>query len=235
MPLILPLCAQVIIAGAGGAAHLPGMVAAMTPLPVIGVPCTPAGCHLDGVDALLSIAQMPRGVPVATVAVGNATNAGALAWLTAFTHSQRSSSSSSPLDEGQVLVLELSAGTVCMCADMVCPAMCIFADSGTHPRCSHARARVCKFAVHPTTAYDRRRKFWCIAGLLAVRMLGVKDPAMVRSMSTFQESQKALVERKARQLEDVGWEAYLEQIAPAKAAEKPAAKKEKSDKVHWVR
>lgn len=68
---------QVIIAGAGGAAHLPGMVAAMTPLPVIGVPCTPAGCHLDGVDALLSIAQMPRGVPVATVAVGNATNAGA--------------------------------------------------------------------------------------------------------------------------------------------------------------
>lgn len=70
---------QVIIAGAGGAAHLPGMVAAMTPLPVIGVPVKPAGAHLDGVDALLSIVQMPRGVPVATVAIGNAANAGLLA------------------------------------------------------------------------------------------------------------------------------------------------------------
>ncbi len=67
----------VIIAGAGGAAHLPGMLAAVTPLPVIGVPviATP----LAGVDALLSIAQMPAGVPVATVAVGNARNAGLLA------------------------------------------------------------------------------------------------------------------------------------------------------------
>lgn len=70
---------QVIIAGAGGAAHLPGMVAAMTPLPVIGVPVKPPGYGLDGVDALLSIVQMPKGVPVATVAIGNAANAGLLA------------------------------------------------------------------------------------------------------------------------------------------------------------
>jgi phosphoribosylaminoimidazole carboxylase PurE protein len=70
---------QVIIAGAGGAAHLPGMVAALTPLPVVGVPVKPAGAYLDGVDALLSICQMPKGVPVATVAIGNAANAGLLA------------------------------------------------------------------------------------------------------------------------------------------------------------
>lgn len=68
---------QVIIAGAGGAAHLPGMVAAITSLPVIGVP-VPIG-HLQGQDALLSIVQMPKGVPVATVAIGNAWNAGILA------------------------------------------------------------------------------------------------------------------------------------------------------------
>jgi phosphoribosylaminoimidazole carboxylase PurE protein len=68
---------QVIIAGAGGAAHLPGMIAAHTPLPVIGVP-VPMG-HLEGQDALLSIVQMPKGVPVATVAIGNAYNAGILA------------------------------------------------------------------------------------------------------------------------------------------------------------
>ncbi|KAF3452321.1 hypothetical protein FNV43_RR02754 [Rhamnella rubrinervis] len=68
---------QVIIAGAGGAAHLPGMVAALTPLPVIGVPVRATA--LDGVDSLLSIVQMPRGIPVATVAVNNATNAGLLA------------------------------------------------------------------------------------------------------------------------------------------------------------
>ncbi|KAG7878480.1 hypothetical protein KL937_003722 [Ogataea polymorpha] len=66
-----------IIAGAGGAAHLPGMVAAMTPLPVIGVPVK--GSTLDGVDSLYSIVQMPRGVPVATVAINNATNAALLA------------------------------------------------------------------------------------------------------------------------------------------------------------
>ncbi|KAL3849919.1 hypothetical protein ACJIZ3_011801 [Penstemon smallii] len=68
---------QVIIAGAGGAAHLPGMVAALTPLPVIGVPVLAS--TLDGLDSLLSIVQMPRGVPVATVAINNATNAGLLA------------------------------------------------------------------------------------------------------------------------------------------------------------
>jgi 5-(carboxyamino)imidazole ribonucleotide mutase len=68
---------RVIIAGAGGAAHLPGMVAAATVLPVIGVPVPLK--HLDGVDSLLSIAQMPAGVPVATVSVGGARNAGLLA------------------------------------------------------------------------------------------------------------------------------------------------------------
>ena len=67
----------VIIAGAGGAAHLPGMLAAVTPLPVIGVPVPLK--YLDGMDSLLSIVQMPAGVPVATVAVGNARNAGLLA------------------------------------------------------------------------------------------------------------------------------------------------------------
>ena len=68
---------SVIIAGAGGAAHLPGMLAAVTPLPVIGVPVPLK--HLDGMDSLLSIVQMPAGVPVATVAVGGARNAGLLA------------------------------------------------------------------------------------------------------------------------------------------------------------
>lgn len=68
---------KVLIAGAGGAAHLPGMLAAHTPLPVIGVP-VPIG-NLQGVDALLSIVQMPAGVPVATVAIGQARNAGLLA------------------------------------------------------------------------------------------------------------------------------------------------------------
>jgi 5-(carboxyamino)imidazole ribonucleotide mutase len=68
---------RVIIAGAGGAAHLPGMLAAVTPLPVIGVPVPLA--HLDGMDSLLSVVQMPSGVPVATVAIGGARNAGLLA------------------------------------------------------------------------------------------------------------------------------------------------------------
>jgi 5-(carboxyamino)imidazole ribonucleotide mutase len=68
---------KVIVAGAGGAAHLPGMLAAKTALPVIGVPIPTK--HLGGLDSLLSIVQMPRGVPVATVAIGNATNAGLLA------------------------------------------------------------------------------------------------------------------------------------------------------------
>jgi 5-(carboxyamino)imidazole ribonucleotide mutase len=68
---------EVIVAGAGGAAHLPGMVAAATPLPVIGVPVPLA--KLDGLDSLLSIVQMPAGVPVATVSIGGARNAGLLA------------------------------------------------------------------------------------------------------------------------------------------------------------
>ena len=68
---------KVIIAGAGGAAHLPGMVAALTPLPVIGVPVSSR--QLQGLDSLYSIVQMPRGIPVATVAIGNAQNAGLLA------------------------------------------------------------------------------------------------------------------------------------------------------------
>jgi len=68
---------RVIIAGAGGAAHLPGMLASVTPLPVVGVPVPLR--HLDGMDSLLSIVQMPAGVPVATVSVGGARNAGLLA------------------------------------------------------------------------------------------------------------------------------------------------------------
>ncbi|MBH0129662.1 5-(carboxyamino)imidazole ribonucleotide mutase [Salinibacterium sp. NK8237] len=68
---------QVIIAGAGGAAHLPGMVASVTTLPVVGVPVPLA--KLDGLDSLLSIVQMPAGIPVATVSIGGATNAGLLA------------------------------------------------------------------------------------------------------------------------------------------------------------
>jgi len=68
---------EVIVAGAGGAAHLPGMVASATPLPVIGVPVPLA--RLDGLDSLLSIVQMPAGVPVATVSIGGAKNAGLLA------------------------------------------------------------------------------------------------------------------------------------------------------------
>jgi 5-(carboxyamino)imidazole ribonucleotide mutase len=68
---------RVIIAGAGGAAHLPGMTASLTSLPVIGVPVPLA--YLDGIDSLLSIVQMPAGIPVATVGIGNARNAGLLA------------------------------------------------------------------------------------------------------------------------------------------------------------
>jgi len=68
---------KVVIAGAGGAAHLPGMMAAITPLPVIGVPVPSQ--YLQGVDSLYSIVQMPGGIPVATVAIGNAKNAGLLA------------------------------------------------------------------------------------------------------------------------------------------------------------
>jgi len=75
---------KVLIAGAGGAAHLPGMLAAHTPLPVIGVPV--ATTTLNGLDALLSIVQMPRGVPVATVAIGAGANAGLLAVQILATH-----------------------------------------------------------------------------------------------------------------------------------------------------
>lgn len=75
---------RVIIAGAGGAAHLPGMVASLTTLPVIGVPV--ATTHLGGEDSLLSIVQMPGGVPVATVGIGNARNAGLLAARILGTH-----------------------------------------------------------------------------------------------------------------------------------------------------
>ncbi len=75
---------KVIIAGAGGAAHLPGMVASLTPLPVIGVPV--AVTKLQGIDALYSIVQMPKGIPVATVAIDNSTNAGLLAVQILATH-----------------------------------------------------------------------------------------------------------------------------------------------------
>jgi phosphoribosylaminoimidazole carboxylase len=109
---------RTIIAGAGGAAHLPGMVAALTPLPVIGVPI-PIG-PLDGQDALLSIVQMPRGIPVATVAIGNATN----------------------------------------------------------------------------------------AGLLAARIVGASDPAVLRRMLAYQESLEASVMEKVARLDEVGWENY---------------------------
>jgi 5-(carboxyamino)imidazole ribonucleotide mutase len=75
---------KVIIAGAGGAAHLPGMVAALSPLPVIGVPVVSK--YLNGLDSLYSIVQMPKGIPVATVAIGNADNAGLLAIQILATH-----------------------------------------------------------------------------------------------------------------------------------------------------
>ena len=109
---------EVIIAGAGGAAHLPGMVAAITPLPVVGVPVKSS--TLSGNDSLLSIVQMPKGVPVATVAIHNAAN----------------------------------------------------------------------------------------AGLLAVRMLGMSDPALLTAMAQFMEEQEAEVLGKAEKLEAVGYKAY---------------------------
>jgi 5-(carboxyamino)imidazole ribonucleotide mutase len=77
---------QIIIAGAGGAAHLPGMVASLTPLPIIGVPVPTR--HLQGLDSLYSIVQMPAGIPVATVAIGNAKNAGLLAIQILAIHNQ---------------------------------------------------------------------------------------------------------------------------------------------------
>jgi 5-(carboxyamino)imidazole ribonucleotide mutase len=77
---------RVIIAGAGGAAHLPGMLASVTPLPVVGVPVPLS--HLDGMDSLLSIVQMPAGVPVATVSIAGARNAGLLAVRILATHDE---------------------------------------------------------------------------------------------------------------------------------------------------
>lgn len=111
---------KVIIAGAGGAAHLPGMVASMTPLPVIGVPVIPKGAALEGVDSLLSIVQMPKGIPVATVAIQNAAN----------------------------------------------------------------------------------------AGLLAARIVGTSDPAVLDKMQAYQEGLKSMVEAKAARLEEEGWMNY---------------------------
>ncbi len=93
---------RVIVAGAGGAAHLPGMLAAVTPLPVVGVPVPLA--HLDGLDSLLSIVQMPAGVPVATVSVGGARNAGLLA-------ARILASGTDPLAEGlRARMVEFQAG-----------------------------------------------------------------------------------------------------------------------------
>lgn len=112
---------SVIIAGAGGAAHLPGMVAAVTSLPVIGVPVRSS--NLQGLDSLLSIVQMPGGVPVATVAINGARN----------------------------------------------------------------------------------------AGLLAVSMLGIKDPALREQLDQFKADLRATVEDKAARLEAQGWQAYLEE------------------------
>ncbi|MFO8065332.1 MAG: 5-(carboxyamino)imidazole ribonucleotide mutase [Spirochaetia bacterium] len=112
-----------IIAGAGGAAHLPGMVASLTPLPVIGVPVKTKA--LSGVDSLLSIVQMPKGVPVATVAINNARN----------------------------------------------------------------------------------------AGLLAVRICALNDPALSRRLAEFMERQRVSVEETASELERSGWRAFLEEAA----------------------
>lgn len=97
---------RVIIAGAGGAAHLPGMVAAMTPLPVIGVPVKTS--TLSGVDSLHSIVQMPRGVPVATVGIGNATNAGLLAVRMLGSGSAGSGDGREPAPEPRALLRAMS-------------------------------------------------------------------------------------------------------------------------------
>jgi 5-(carboxyamino)imidazole ribonucleotide mutase len=101
---------KVLIAGAGGAAHLPGMLAASTTLPVIGVPVALA--RLDGLDSLLSIVQMPRGVPVATVAINGAANAGLLALRVLAT------SSESLCDQLETYRQELSAEALNQDADL---------------------------------------------------------------------------------------------------------------------
>jgi 5-(carboxyamino)imidazole ribonucleotide mutase len=101
---------KVLIAGAGGAAHLPGMLASVTPLPVIGVPVPLK--YLDGMDSLLSIVQMPAGVPVATVSIGNARNAGLLAVRILAAHDELLLARMSAFQEGLAELARAKGGTV---------------------------------------------------------------------------------------------------------------------------
>jgi 5-(carboxyamino)imidazole ribonucleotide mutase len=101
---------KVLIAGAGGAAHLPGMLAAVTPLPVIGVPVPLK--YLDGMDSLLSIVQMPAGVPVATVSIGNARNAGLLAVRILATHDEKLLDRMTAFQEGLAELARAKGSTV---------------------------------------------------------------------------------------------------------------------------
>lgn len=101
---------KVLIAGAGGAAHLPGMLAAVTPLPVIGVPVPLK--YLDGLDSLLSIVQMPAGVPVATVSIGNARNAGLLAVRILAAHDEKLLDRMTAFQEGLAELARAKGSTV---------------------------------------------------------------------------------------------------------------------------
>ena len=101
---------KVLIAGAGGAAHLPGMLASVTPLPVIGVPVPLK--YLDGMDSLLSIVQMPAGVPVATVSIGNARNAGLLAVRILAAHDELLLARMSAFQEGLAELARAKGSTV---------------------------------------------------------------------------------------------------------------------------
>jgi 5-(carboxyamino)imidazole ribonucleotide mutase len=101
---------KVLIAGAGGAAHLPGMLAAVTPLPVIGVPVPLK--YLDGMDSLLSIVQMPAGVPVATVSIGNARNAGLLAIRILAAHDEKLLDRMTAFQEGLAELARAKGSTV---------------------------------------------------------------------------------------------------------------------------
>jgi 5-(carboxyamino)imidazole ribonucleotide mutase len=101
---------KVLIAGAGGAAHLPGMLAAVTPLPVIGVPVPLK--YLDGMDSLLSIVQMPAGVPVATVSIGNARNAGLLAVRILAAHDEKLLDRMTAFQEGLAELARAKGSTV---------------------------------------------------------------------------------------------------------------------------
>jgi 5-(carboxyamino)imidazole ribonucleotide mutase len=101
---------KVLIAGAGGAAHLPGMLAAVTPLPVIGVPVPLK--YLDGMDSLLSIVQMPAGVPVATVSIGNARNAGLLAVRMLAAHDEKLLQQMLSFQEGLAELAKAKGSTV---------------------------------------------------------------------------------------------------------------------------